>query len=165
MLFLVALATAKRIGELQALSRRDSLLADDLVVAYMPHFVAKTEQADAPLPRNFHIRSLRDFTGDLEEGSLLCPVCALRMYLKRTESMVARASPLFVSLRSPSRAMSKNAISYFLWEVISGAGAVKGELTAFVVFPLLLLFCKTGRFPRCWRLQLGNQIQFLPRFF
>ena len=34
---------------------------------------------------------------------------------------------MFVSPRPPSRAMSKNAISYFLWEVILGAGAVKGD--------------------------------------
>ena len=37
-----------------------------------------------------------------------------------------RAS-LFVSPCSPSRAMSKNAISYFLREVILGAGAVIGD--------------------------------------
>ena len=43
-LFLVALATAKRIGELQALSRILSSVMDDLVVSYLPPFVAKTER-------------------------------------------------------------------------------------------------------------------------
>ena len=52
---------------------------------------------------------------------------ALCIYLRRTESVAARPSALFVSPRSPSHAMSKNAISFFLWEVISGAGAVKGD--------------------------------------
>ena len=80
-LFLVALTIAKRVGVLQALSRCMSSVADDLVVLYLPHFLAKREHADAPLPRSFHVRSLRDFVGDLEEGSLLCPLCALRGYL------------------------------------------------------------------------------------
>ena len=42
--------------------------------------------------------------------------------------------------------------------------ALPGELTVFMACLRLLPFCKTGRFPRCWRPQLGNRIQFLPRF-
>ena len=126
-LFLVVLATAKRVGELQALSKFVSSVADDVVVSYLPHFVAKTEHTDSPLPHSFRVRSLKDFAGDLEEGSLLCTVRALWIYLKRTKSAVARASSLFVSPRSPSCAMSKNAIFYFLKEVILSAGAVKGD--------------------------------------
>ena len=49
-LFLVALATAKRVGELQALSRIVFSVVDDLVVSYLPHFIAKTRRADASLP-------------------------------------------------------------------------------------------------------------------
>ena len=66
--------TAKRVDELQALSKRVSSVTDDVVVSYPPHFVAKTEWADSPLPRSFCVLSLKDFAGDLEEGSLLCPV-------------------------------------------------------------------------------------------
>ena len=76
-LFLVALATAKMVGEFQALSRVVSSVRDDLVASYLPHLVAKTERADAPLPRSSCVHCLRDFAGDLEEGSLLCPVRAL----------------------------------------------------------------------------------------
>ena len=54
--FSVAFATEKRVGELQALSKRVTLVADDIVVSYLPHFVAKTERADSPLPRSFRIR-------------------------------------------------------------------------------------------------------------
>ena len=39
---------------------------------------------------------------------------------------------LFVSPRSPSRQFSKNVVSFFLMEVISGAGTVRGD----VVTPL-----------------------------
>ena len=68
-----------------------------------------------------------DFARDLEEGSLLCPVHALHGYLELTRSAVARASSLFVSPRSPSWPISKNAVSYFLRKVISDAGAVGGD--------------------------------------
>ena len=52
---------------------------------------------------------------------------ALNVYLRRT-SFVVRASSLFVSSRSPSRPISKNAVSYFLREVISEAGAVRQDV-------------------------------------
>ena len=42
-LFLLAMATAKRIGELQALSFSVSYRGDDLVLHYDPFFLAKTE--------------------------------------------------------------------------------------------------------------------------
>ena len=124
-LFLVAFATAKGVGELQALSRIVSSVGSDLVVSYLPHFVVKTERADAPLPRSFHVLTFCDFAGDLENGSFLCPVRALRVYLERTRSAVARASSLFVSPRSPSWPILKNAVSYFLTEVISDVGAIR----------------------------------------
>ena len=122
-LFLVALATTKRVGKLQALSRQVSF-CEDMYVSYLPHFVAETDRPDAPLPRPFKICSLRGFAEDLEEGSLLCPIRSLRAYLERTKSAVSRASSLFVSPRSLSHQISKNALLFFLGEVISGAGTV-----------------------------------------
>ena len=62
----------------------------------------------------------------------MVPVCSLCVYLERTNSAVSRASSLFVSPLSPSRQISKNAVSFFLRKVISGAGAVRGD----VVTPL-----------------------------
>ena len=41
-LFLLALATAKRVGELQAVSNCVAYVADDAMMSYLPHFVAKT---------------------------------------------------------------------------------------------------------------------------
>ena len=129
-LFLVSLATARRVGEIQALSKTVAAIGNDLVVSFQPHFIAKTERADAPVPRSFRVLSLWEFEGDLEEGSFLCPVRALNIYLRRTSSVVVRASSLFVSPRSPSRPISKNAVSYFLREVISEAGAVRQDVAA-----------------------------------
>ena len=84
-LSLVALATAKRVGELQALSKVVLFQGNDMILSYLPHFVAKTERVDATLPRSFRLCSLVEFTGDLKEGSLLCPVRALCTYLEHTK--------------------------------------------------------------------------------
>ena len=129
-LFLVSLATAKRVSEIQALSKTVAAIGNDLMVSYLPHFIAKTERVDAPVPRSFHVLSLREFAGDLEEGSLLCPVRALSVYLRCTRSVVVRASSLFVSPRSPSCPISKNVVSYFLRWVISEAGDVRVDVAA-----------------------------------
>ena len=129
-LFLVSLATAKRVSEIQVLSKTVAAIGNDLMVSFLPHFIAKTKRVDAPVPRSFRVLSLREFAGDLEEGSLLCPVRALDIYLQRTSSVVVRASSLFVSPRSPSRPISKNAVSYFLREFISEAGAVRQDVAA-----------------------------------
>ena len=58
-LFLVALTTSKRAGELQALSRQVSFQGIDLFVSNLPHFVAKTDRPDSPLPWLFRVFSLR----------------------------------------------------------------------------------------------------------
>ena len=123
-LFLVALATARRVGELQALSNRVPSLGEDLILSYLPSFVAKTESVSNPLPRSFPLKSLRDFAGDLEEGTVLCPVRALLIYLKVTRHIVSRPLSLFVSPKKPTRSISKNAISFFLRKVIFDAGAM-----------------------------------------
>ena len=49
-LFLLSLATAKRVGELQALSRSVAFSGKDLSLSYLPEFVAKTESERNPLP-------------------------------------------------------------------------------------------------------------------
>ena len=71
-LFLVSLATAKQVSEIQALSKTVAAIGNDLMVSYLPHFLAKTDRANAPVLRSFRVLSLREFAGDLEEGSLLC---------------------------------------------------------------------------------------------
>ena len=60
-------------------------------------------------------------SGDLPEELLLCPVRALRSYLARTSSLVSCPRNLFLSPRSPSCSLSKNALSFFLRDVISRA--------------------------------------------
>ena len=120
-LFLVSLATARRVGELQAVSSLVSFKGNVAYLSYLPEFLAKTENEGNQLPRYFELKSLSDFVGNLEEELLLCPVRALRVYLNRTSQGGTRPRNLFVSPKCPFRGISKNAISYFLREVISEA--------------------------------------------
>ena len=127
-LFLLALATAKRVGELQALSSVVTFVGRDGCLSYVPQFVAKSESLTRSIPRSFLVKSLSDFAAGLDEDLLLCPVRALRFYLDRTRPIAPVRHRLFVSPRRPSRAMSKNAVSFFLREVIHEAGASRPEV-------------------------------------
>ena len=109
-LFLLAMATAKRVSELQALS-------------FSVFFRAKTESAANPLPRSVIVPSLSDFVGDLPER-VQCPVRAIKFLRKAARSASYIPSRLFVSPRNPERAMSKNAISIYLKQLITDSGAV-----------------------------------------
>ena len=122
-LFLVSLATARRVGELQAVSCDVSFSSAAIYLSYLPEFRAKTESSVNPLPRSFCVRSLADFVGDLPEELLLCPACALRLYLSRTASLSLHPRSLFLSPRSPFRVLSKNALSFFLCDLISRASS------------------------------------------
>ena len=122
-LFLLSLATAKRVSELQALSRSVAFCGKDLSLSYLPEFVPKTESERNPLPRSFLVLSLEEFVGDLPDDRLLCPVWAVRVYLRVTEALRPLPHALFVSPSCPSRSLSKNALSFFIWRVIIDSGA------------------------------------------
>ena len=85
-----------------------------LLACHVPELVAKTESALRPLPRSFEVPSLGDFAADMPEDLLRCPVRAFSEYLDCTSGIVNRPRRLFVSSKCPSRAMSKNEISYML---------------------------------------------------
>ena len=127
-LFLLALATAKRVGELQALSAVATFVAGDACLSYIPQFVAKSESLTRSIPRSFLVKSLADFAAGLDTDLLLCPVRALRLYMLRARSLSPGRHRLFVSPRRPARALSKNAVSFFLREVISAAGAARPQV-------------------------------------
>ena len=124
-LFLLALATAERVGELQALSSIVTFVGGDACLSYIPQFVAKSESLTCSIPRSFLVKSLADFAAGLDIDLLLCPVRALRLYLLRARSLSPCRHHLFISPRRHSRAMSKNAVSFFLCEVIAAAGAAR----------------------------------------
>ena len=130
MLFLLALATAKRVGELQALSSVVTFVGSDACLSYVPQFVAKSESLTHSIPRAFLVKSLSNFVAGLYEDLLLCPVRALRIYLDRTRPLAPVRHRLLVSPHRPSRTLSKNAVSLFLREVITAAGAARPEVSS-----------------------------------
>ena len=99
-LFLLFLATARRVGELQAVSSAVSSSGGDLFLTYLPEFRAKSESSSNPLPHSFRVKSLRDFVGSLPGELSLCPVRALQVYLRRTSYLSPRPRSLFVSPHS-----------------------------------------------------------------
>ena len=116
-LFLLAMATAKRVSELQALSFQ----GEDLVLYYDPFFRAKRESAANPLPRSVIVPYLSDFAGDLPER-VQCPVRAIKFLRKAARSASYIPSRLFVSPRNPERAMS-----FYLRQLIVDSGAVSSS--------------------------------------
>ena len=62
--------------------------------------------------------SLADFVAGLHTDLLVCPIRALCLYLLRARSLCPGRHHLFMSPRRPSRAMSTNAVSFFLGESV-----------------------------------------------
>ena len=96
-------------------------------LSYVPEFVTKSESFSRSVPRSFLVKSLSDFAAGLDVAQLLCPVRALRVSLDRTLSLAPSRRRLFISPSCPTRAMSKNAISFLLRAVIHGAAASRPE--------------------------------------
>ena len=117
-LFLLAMALAKRVSELQALSKDVGFTAEGALVSLMLGFRAKNDFKVRSLPRNFLVKGLAQLVGPEEEAKL-CPVRALRAYLARTKNLrQEEVKNLFLAPRNPSRPASKNALAYFLKSTI-----------------------------------------------
>ena len=104
------------------------------------------------LPRTFAIQSLSDFAAGLPDEMLLCPVRALSEYVARTSCFVNRPQRLFVSSRSPSRAVSNNGISYLLREVIVHSGASSNDVAAHKAHSIRGIATSSAFFFRNWSL-------------
>ena len=128
-LFLVTLALARRVSEIQALSRMVGFSSQGALVSLILGFRAKNDNKCKSLPRSFLIKDLSQLVGREEEAKL-CPVRALKVYLDRTnQSRGHHNKRLFVAPRDPSRPASKNAISYLIRQLIKEAHlALKPEL-------------------------------------
>ena len=132
-------------------------------VSYVPEFVAKTESLSNPIPCSFLVKSLSDFAAGLQEELLLCPVHALRIYLDRLASFSPLPRRLFLSPRRPSRALSKNAISFFLREVIHEAETGRPEVGPVRAHSIRGVSA-IGRLPACWNPLHGAPIRYLYLF-
>ena len=96
--------------------------------------------------------------------SCTCPP----IYLDRARSLVPVHHRLFVSSRRPSRALSKNAVSFFWCEVIRAAGASRPELGSIRAHEIRSVSTSpstgTGQSPRSWSPPLGAQVRCFPHF-
>ena len=121
-LFLLALASAKRIGELHALSYQVSHAQDwkELAFVFVPGFVAKTQASDPsnPLFEGFSVPALPR-SSSTPNGRLLCPVRAVRHYLARTAEHRPQCQRLFVTTGRVRKEISKNTVSFWIRKVIS----------------------------------------------
>ncbi|XP_068250260.1 uncharacterized protein [Palaemon carinicauda] len=118
--FLLALASAKRVGEIHGLSYEVSHSKGwrELSFRFVPSFVAKTQNPAVWDPKfeGFSMPAI-PWTGSPEDLKL-CPVRAVRKYLERTANLRPGIKNLFVSTGTTKKQVSKNTISYWLRQVI-----------------------------------------------
>ena len=128
-LFLLALASAKRIGELHALSYRVSHTRDwgEVSFAFVTGFVAKTQDPSSLAPRfeGFTVPALPSARKN-RNGRLLCPVRAVKVYLDRTASHRPRCERLFVTAGRSKKEIAKTTVSFWLRKTISRAYELSG---------------------------------------
>ena len=128
-LFLLALASAKRIGELHALSYRVSHTRDwgEVSFAFVTGFVAKTQDPSSLAPRfeGFSVPALTNARKN-RNGRLLCPVRAVKVYLDRTAPHRPRCERLSVTAGRSKKEISKTTVSFWLRKTISRAYELSG---------------------------------------
>ena len=128
-LFLLALASTKRVGELHALSHRvfHSVGWKEVSFSFVPGFVAKTQDQSSLDPRfeSFTIPALPK-SRDSPNGRLLCPVRAVKHYLARAAQHCPLCERLFVASGAPRR-ISLRIVSFWLRRVILLAYQLLGK--------------------------------------
>ena len=128
-LFLLALASAKRIGELHALSYRVSHTRNwgEVSFSFVTGFVAKTQDPSSLAPRfeGFSVPALPN-AGNNRNGRLLCPVQAVKVYLDRTAPHRPRCERFFVNAGRSKKEIAKTTVSFWLRKTISRAYELSG---------------------------------------
>ena len=141
-LFLLSLASAKRIGELHALSYRVSHTRDwgEVSFAFITGFVAKTQDPSSLAPRfeGFSVPALPNARKN-RNGRLLCPVRAVKVYLDRTASHRPRCERLFVTAGRSKKEIAKTTVSFWLRKTISRAYELSGTALPGLVRRVVLL--------------------------
>ena len=129
-LFLLALASSKRIGELHGLSYRLSHTDrwKEVSFSFVPGFVAKTQDPSVSDVRyeGFTVPALPRRGSD-PDVKLLCPVRAVRRYLDMTAVHRPALARLFLSTGESRKEISKSSVSYWIRQVISRAYSLAGE--------------------------------------
>ena len=129
-LFLLALASAKRIDELHALSYCVSHSRNwgEVSFSFVRGFVAKTHDPSSLAPRfeGFTVPALPNARNN-RNGRLLCPVQAVRRYLDHTAAHRPCCEQLFVTAGYSKKEISKTTVSFWLRKTISRAYELSGK--------------------------------------
>ena len=128
-LFLLALASAKRIGELHTLSYHVSHSRGwaEVSFSFVPGFVAKTQDPSSLASRfeGYTVPALPNARNN-RNGRLLCPVRAVRCYLDCTAAHRPLCERLFVTAGRSKKEISKTTVSFWLRKTISRAYELSG---------------------------------------
>ncbi len=132
-LFLVSLASARRVSELHALSVEPPFLIENpqsFNLAVNPAFLPKTS-TDAALSSDIELEAFHPHPeSDLDKlFQRMCPVRALKVYLKRTKESRGRNRALFVHFdpAKAERPISKATLSRWMTEAIKLAYVTLGR--------------------------------------
>ena len=123
-------ASAKRIGELHALSYRVSHTRDWGEVFLCFSSLVLWPRLRIPLPlllglRAFSVPALTNARKN-RNGRLLCPVRAVKVYLDRTAPHRPRCERLFVTAGRSKKEISKTTVSFWLRKTISRTYELSG---------------------------------------
>jgi integrase len=118
--FLLALASASRVSELHAIDERSIAFSEGhLEVSYAPaiQFLSKTQKPEdvQNALKRISVKALSSFVdGRMQEDRSLCPVRALRFYLRRTRRSRIGSSRLFLSFYEPHAEVTKATLSTWI---------------------------------------------------
>ncbi len=130
--FLLLLATAKRVGEIHTLIFMISHSEGwkEMTLYFDPFFIAKTQKLSDPSTKMSSI-SIPALAPSVEEGlpdRSLCPVRAVRYYIDRTAPSRAGRKRLFLPVQTGRlKDLSKNTLSHWVQKVILEAYAEADE--------------------------------------
>ena len=127
-LFLLALASAKRIGELHSLSHCISHSKDWVEVSFtfVAGFVAKMQDPSSSATQfeGFTVLALPNASTNRNGG---LPVQAVKCYLDRTTAHRSLCERLFVIAGCSTKGIAKNTVSFWLRKTISRAYQLSGR--------------------------------------
>ena len=118
--FLLALASAKRVGEIHALTTdiRHSKGWISISLHFEDSFIAKTQKPDQFHPKFHSFQLPAPQQEPPTSATLLCPVRALREYLKWSKYTRGQCQKLLVNPVKRNVPIAKSTISFWLREVI-----------------------------------------------
>ena len=129
--FLVAFATAARVGEVHALDvttvKFKKSYPASATVGVLMNFIAKNQSTN-PGSRTFTIPSMENITAPEDsQDRLLCPVRALKIYISRTKAYRGDRKRLFIPAdRNYKGDINKNRVAFWLRSVIINAYSAAG---------------------------------------